>query len=144
MSISVYAGIRNASTQEIVWVATSSEMTSTIYADDDDCEGTANPEYNRIFDINWATRNAKMVLAALGLQLGEDEYFEISIDSLIGLTTSWLRQHLNRPVAGLEPVMDGRFIHCGQDDGYINAQVHRLSVLARAAQERGADMVYGA
>ena len=142
MSISVYAAIRQ--NEEITWVATTSEMTSTIYEDDDDCEGQPNPAYNRIFDINWATRNARIVLAAIGIHLGEDECFEISVDSLIGLTTSWLRQHLDRPVAGLTPVRDANVFHCGVDDGYVNVQVHRLSVLARAAQERGANIVYGA
>ena len=143
MTISVYAGIRNEKTQEIVWVATSSEMTSAIYADDDDMEGTANPEYNPIFDLNWTNHNADLVLAALGLSIHES-YFEVPVSTLINLTTSWLKQNIGKPSAGHRPIMDGRFIHCGKVDGYLNTQIHRLSVLARAAQERGADMVYGA
>ena len=144
MSLSIYAGFRSGEGDTITNVILSKETISHFYSDnEDDCEGTLNPDYNPIFDINWSNDNASMVLGTLGIHVCEG-YFEVSLKSVVNLTTQWLRNHINKPVAGRTTFADGRNIHLGTNDGYLNNQIHRLSVLARAAQERGANIIYGA
>lgn len=146
MSISFFAGRREADITSSVF--TSEETVERFYKSWDDDEGTANPGYRPELDINLSNRNARYVLAQLGITM-DDDFFEVTVDQMVNLCTHLLRRSLKGQRSGIESSVDRQaghatMIDCGVEQGYVERQVMRILTLCREGKARGAEVIYGA
>jgi hypothetical protein len=147
MSITFYAGKQVG--DSIEWVFTKDELADRNYTDpmDPDDEGTPNPAYRPELDVNLSNRNAAYVLAELGIEL-DDGYFSIPINDLLIRCTNLLRGSLKYKRQGIRTTVQAEpghptIIDMGIEEGYVERQVMRISVLAREGKARGAEYIYG-
>lgn len=145
MSITFYAGKRVG--DSVTWVFDKDEITERFYKDYYDEEGTPNPAYRPELDINMSNRNAAYVLFHLGIAL--EDGFSTPIDEFINRCTNLLKGSLKGgKKQGLLTTMQtepgyATIIDWGIDQGYVEKQVLRLSILAQEGKARGAEIIYG-
>jgi hypothetical protein len=119
-----------------------------IYSELSDLEGTPNPDYNPVLDVNLTNRNMRIVLAALNIELIED-HFHMNAKEFQARCVAWLRANIGKqPIVGFETTKHKNengptVFDCGISDGYLNKNIQRLSALASAVIEMGADIIYG-
>ncbi len=148
MSISIYGGKQNGTFVDTVYPM--SVLQDRIYADINDIcdEGTPNPHYDPVLDFNLSSRNAIIVLSALNIKL-IDGYFSMNAKEFQGLCVAWLRANVGKPrVSGFGGSVDMRvngpiIFDAGVPEGYVNRQIQRMSALASAVIEMGAEIIYG-
>ena len=145
MSISFYAGKRVG--DSVTWVFDKDEITERFYKDYMDDEGTPNPAYRPELDVNMSNRNAAYVLFQLGIAL-EDGYFSTPVEEFINRCTNLLKGSLKGRKQGILTTVQAEpgyatMIDCGVEQGYVERQVLRLSILAQEGKARGAEVIYG-
>ncbi len=111
-------------------------------------EEVPNPSYRADLDINVATRNARIILDALGYELDDEGFWSDSITTFLSRGQAYLRSRLGKQSKGFDDVISEgpgpRMIDCGLPNGYAEKQIHRLVVMAQEGQSRGAVTIYAA
>jgi hypothetical protein len=105
-----------------------------------DADGIPNPHYRADLDINLSNANAGDVAHALGWRI-VGGYLEVPISQAIEDCTAYLKRHIGRQSPAVPPRMlrDGPLlIECGRREGYLEQTIHRIALMLRVANQRGA------